>query len=109
VKWFMDWILRNIKESRFSIYVVAITLLVISIIGIYKMRVSGSIIEDMPKNAPFFQDILFFEKEFDGVMPLEIMIDTKRKKGVMKLSTLKRMEELETAIDEIPELSKPIS
>jgi len=40
---------------------------------------------------------------------LEIMIDTKRKKGVMKLSTLKRMEELEQTIDEIPELSKPIS
>ncbi|MGQ7946170.1 efflux RND transporter permease subunit [Flavobacterium sp. WC2509] len=109
VKSFMDWILRNVKESRFSIYVVSISLLVISIIGIYKMRISGSIIEDMPKKAPFFQDILFFEKEFDGVMPLEIMIDTKHKKGVMKLSTLKRMEELETAIDEIPELSKPIS
>jgi predicted RND superfamily exporter protein len=109
VKSFMDWILRNVKESRFSIYVVAVSLLVISIIGIYKMRISGSIIEDMPKKAPFFQDILFFEKEFDGIMPLEIMIDTKRKKGVMKLSTLKRMEELEIAIDEIPELSKPIS
>lgn len=109
VKSFMDWILRNVKESRFSIYAVAVSLLVISIIGIYKMRISGSIIEDMPKKAPFFQDILFFEKEFDGVMPLEIMIDTKHKKGVMKLSTLKRMEELETAIDEIPELSKPLS
>ena len=109
VKSFMDWILRNVKESRFSIYVVAISLLVISIVGIYKMRISGSIIEDMPKKAPFFQDILFFEKEFDGIMPLEIMIDTKRKKGVMKLSTLKRMDELEEAIDEIPELSKPIS
>ena len=42
-------------------------------------------------------------------MPLEIMIDTKRKKGVMKLSTLKRMEELEETITEIPGLSKPIS
>ncbi|TRX21240.1 efflux RND transporter permease subunit [Flavobacterium franklandianum] len=109
VKSFMDWILRNVKYNRFSIYVVAISLLVISIIGIYKMRISGSIIEDMPKKEAFFQDIIFFEKEFDGVMPLEIMIDTKRKKGVMKLSTLKRMEELEQTIDEIPELSKPIS
>ena len=109
VKAFMNWILRNVKYNRFSIYVVAVSLLVISIIGIYKMRVSGSIIEDMPKKEAFFQDIIFFEKEFDGVMPLEIMIDTKRKKGVMKLSTLKRMEELEQAIDEIPELSKPIS
>jgi predicted RND superfamily exporter protein len=109
VKSFMDWILRNVKENRFSIYVVAVSLLVISIIGIYKMRVSGSIIEDMPKKEAFFQDIIFFEKEFDGVMPLEIMIDTKRKKGVMKLATLKRMEELEKDIDAIPELSKPIS
>ncbi len=73
------------------------------------MRISGSLIEDMPKKAAFFDDIVFFEQEFDGVMPLEIMIDTKRKKGVMKLSTLNRMEELEKTIDEIPELSKPIS
>jgi predicted RND superfamily exporter protein len=109
VKWFMDWILRNVKYNRFSIYVVAVSLLVISIIGIYKMRISGSLIEDMPKKEAFFQDIIFFEKEFDGVMPLEIMIDTKRKKGVMKLSTLRRMDEFEQAIDEIPELSKPIS
>ncbi len=109
VKKFMDWILRNVKTNRFSIYVVAILLLVFSIIGIFQMRISGSLIEDMPKKEAFFEDIVFFEKEFDGVMPLEIMIDTKRKKGVMKLSTLKRMEELEEAIDEIPELSKPIS
>ncbi len=109
VNGFMNWILYNIKENRFTIYVVAILLLVVSIIGIYKMRISGSMIEDMPKKTEFFSDILYFEKEFDGVMPLEIMIDTKRKKGVMKLSTLKRMEELEHTIHEIPELSKPIS
>ena len=109
VQAFMGWILRNVKENRFTIYTVAVSLLVISIIGIYKMRISGSLIEDMPKKQAFFQDIVFFEKEFDGVMPLEIMIDTKRKKGVMKLSTLKRMEEFEETIDEIPELSKPLS
>lgn len=109
VKKFMDWILKTIKTNRFSIYVASVALLVFSIIGIYEMRISGSLIEDMPKKEAFFQDIVFFEKEFDGVMPLEIMIDTKRKKGVMKLSTLKRMEELETAIEEIPKLSKPIS
>jgi predicted RND superfamily exporter protein len=84
-------------------------LLVFGIIGVFQMRISGSLIEDMPKKEPFFEDIVFFEKEFDGVMPLEIMIDTKRKKGVMKLSTLKRMEELEQTIEEIPELSKTMS
>jgi hypothetical protein len=68
------------------------------------MRVPGSIIEDMPKKEAFSKTL--FRKEFDGVMPLETMTDTKtQKKGVMSLSTLKRMEEL--AIDEIPEPSKP--
>lgn len=109
VKGFMDWILETVKHNKFSIYVVAIGLLVISILGINQMRISGSLIEDMPKKTPFYKDILFFEKEFDGVMPLEIMVDTKRPKGVMKLSTLHKMEEFENEINEIPELSKPVS
>ncbi len=106
---FMNWIVRTVKYNRVGVYTVSILLLVVGIIGIYKMKISGSIIEDMPKKTAFFDDIRFFEKEFDGVMPLEIMIDTKRKKGVMKMSTLKRMEELEETIQEIPHLSKPLS
>jgi hypothetical protein len=38
-------------------------------------------------------------------MPLEILVDTKRKKGVMKLATLKRMNELQEYIEEFPEFS----
>jgi predicted RND superfamily exporter protein len=106
---FMNWILYTIKNNRFSIYVCSIILLVISIIGIYEMRISGSLIEDMPKKTQFFNDIVFFENEFDGVMPLEIMIDTKRRKGVMKMSTLKKIDEFQEAINHIPELSKPLS
>ena len=56
-----------------------------------------------------FKDIRFFEKEFDGIMPVEIVVDTKKPKGVMKPATLKKMDQLSTVIEEIPELSKPIS
>lgn len=106
---FVNWIEKTVKNNRVSIYATSITLLVIGIIGIYQMRISGSLIEDMPKKTGFFKDIVFFEKEFDGIMPLEIMIDTKRKKGVMKLSTLKKMDEIQEVITEIPELSSPMS
>lgn len=106
---FVNWIEKTVKNKSITIYATSIILLVVSIIGIYLIRISGSLIEDMPKKAGFFKDIVFFEKEFDGVMPLEIMIDTKRKKGVMKLSTLKKMEEVQEIINEIPELSKPVS
>ena len=104
-----DWIENTVKKSKINIYIISIALLVFSIIGIYQIRISGSIIDDMPQKADWFEDIMFYEKEFNGIMPLEILIDTKRKKGVTKLSTIKKMSKIEDVISEIPELSKPIS
>ncbi len=106
---FLNWVQKTIINKRRLVYVVVVLLLTLGTVGIFKMRISGSLIEDMPKKAAFYDDIVFFEKEFDGVMPIEILIDTKKKKGVMKLATLKRMDELQQTIDSIPELSKPIS
>ncbi|MGS2740761.1 efflux RND transporter permease subunit [Sinomicrobium sp. M5D2P17] len=106
---FVNWMEKTVRYRRIEISIFSLVLLVASIIGIYQIRISGSIIEDMPKSTGFFDDIRFFEKEFDGIMPLEIMVNTKRKNGVMKLSTLRRMDELEELIRDIPGLSKPIS
>ncbi len=106
---FVNWIERMVRDRRITIYIVAVLLLCTSIIGIFQIKISGSLIEDMPKNTGFFDDIRFFEKEYEGIMPLEIMVDTKKKKGVMSLSTLKRIDELQEHIKEIPEFAKPIS
>jgi hypothetical protein len=106
---FVNWMERMVRERRITIYITSIVLLIVSMIGIYQIKISGSLIEDMSKEAEFFQDIRFFEEEFNGIMPVEILVDTKRKKGVMKLATLKRMNELEEVILETPELSRPIS
>jgi len=111
-KWidgFVNKMEHIVREKRISVYITSIVLLVVSIIGIYQIEISGSPIEDMPKKAGFFKDIRFFEKEFDGIMPVEIVVDTKKPKGVMKPATLKKMDQLGTVIEEIPELSKPIS
>lgn len=106
---FVNWIERMVKEQRITISITALLLLCASIIGIYNIKISGSLIEDMPKNTGFFDDIRFFEKEYEGIMPLEIMVDTKKKKGVMNLATLKRIDRLQEHIKEIPEFAKPIS
>ncbi len=106
---FVNWMERIVRERRITVYVVSLILLIGSIIGIYQIKISGSIIEDMPKNAEFFQDIRFFEEEFDGIMPVEIVVDTKKPKGVLKAANLKRMDRLGTVIEEIPELSKSVS
>ena len=105
----LNWVESLVRNKRKLIYITYGILLIFSIIGVSKMKVSGSLIGEMPKSASFFKDILFYEKEFNGVMPLEIMIDTKRKKGVMKLSTMTKMDDLQQTIESIPELSKPVS
>ena len=105
----LGWVEKVVKTKRTYIYTVYILLLVFSVVGVMQMKVSGSLIGEMPKSASFFKDILFYEKEFNGVMPLEIMINTQHKKGVMKLSTMKKMDELQKTIEQIPELSKPVS
>lgn len=105
----VDWMEYMVRHKKITIYVTALLLLIASIIGIYQIKISGSLIEDMPKKAAFFEDIRFFEEEFNGIMPLEIMVNTNRKKGVMKLSTLKRINAVEELIEETPELSRPIS
>lgn len=106
---FVNWMVTTVKQRRVSIYIVSVTVLAVSIIGIYNIKISGSLLEDMPKKADFFKDIQFFEEEFEGIMPLEFMINTQRKNGVTKLTNLKKIEQLALQIEEIPELSSPLS
>ena len=69
----------------------------------------GNLIEDMPRKSGFVKDIKFFEKEFKGILPLEIMIDSRRKNGMIGLGNVKRMSDFHEHILRIPELSSPIS
>ena len=105
----VGWMEKNVRKRRINTYIISLVLLFASIIGIYQIRISGSILEDMPQKKEFFKDIMFFDNEFNGIVPLEILIYTKRKDGVLKLATLKRMDALGKSIESIPELSPPLS
>ena len=111
-KWidiFVNWMERMVRDYRIGVYITSVIVLVLSIVGIYQIKITGSRIEDLPKNTHYFKDIRFFEEEFDGIMPLEIVVDTKRKNGAIKPATLRRMDQLGTLMTETPELSRPIS
>jgi predicted RND superfamily exporter protein len=105
----VEWMVSMVRNRKVTIYSVAFFVIITSIIGVYKIQVSGSLIDDMPKEKQFFKDILFFEKEFGGIMPLEIMIDTHKENGVYKLSTLKKIDKLSKVLSSTPGLSKATS
>jgi len=105
----LNWMVSVVKNKRIEVYIISIIMLAVSIIGIYKIEISGSFIDDMPRNTEFFDDIMYYEKEFNGILPLEIYIDGGRKESVRRLSMIRNLEKVQNAITEFPELSKPIS
>ena len=109
IDFFVSWMENKVRKKRVNVYIFSLIGLIVGITGIYQIKISGSLIEDMPKSADFFQDIRFFDQSFNGIVPVEIWIDSKRENGIVKPATLQRMNRLQQTIEEIPELAPPLS
>ncbi len=105
----LDKIIFLIQHKRKWIFSVAGVLLVVGIIGMLNMRTSGKVVDDISKKSVLYKDLKYFEKEFGGVMPFEISVDTKKKKGVMRLPTIQKINELQEVVMKNKEFSKPLS
>jgi len=67
-------------------------------------------VDDLPKSDKVSVDLKFFEQNFKGVMPLEIVIDTKKKNGVISsLEILGDMDRLVDSMQKYPEIGKPVA
>lgn len=97
------------QNYRQAVYFITIGVILLSIYGITLMRSSGYMLDDIPEDDPVFVDLKFFESNFNGLMPLEIMVDTKKPQGVMQLTTFRKIEQLENRLAEYPELSASTS
>ena len=98
-----------VTERRTMVYAATITIISIALFGLLQMRIAGNITDDMPKESVLYKDIKFFEKYYKSVMPFEIIIDTHRKNGITKLSTLKRINKLTDTLMTYEEFSRPLS
>ena len=110
---FLDRILEKtdllVQNRSVLIYLITFILTAISFVGIYKININGYVVDDLPKNSQILTDLKFFEKNFEGILPLEISVNTQRKNGVLSLSTLKRIDKMERMIASYPEFSRSIS
>ncbi len=97
------------RYHRKTVYAVAVVILGLGIYGITLIKSSGYMVDDIPKDDPVYKDLKFFEANFDGLMPLEIMINTKQPGGVMQLVTFDKIDQLEQRLTDYPELSSSLS
>ncbi len=102
---FEYWVTHH-RKIVFSFWILIVA---VSVLGIMQLRSIGHIVDDLPKDNTLYRDLKYFEKNFHGVMPLEILIDTKKKNGATTLASIQKIDRMTSALSSIPELSKPLS
>ena len=74
------WVMHHKKV----VYTVSVLVVGFAIAGIFRLKTVAYIVDDLPKTDKIYTDLKFFETNFIGVMPLEIMLDTKKPKGILR-------------------------
>ncbi len=101
------WTINNTK----TVYGITTVLVLFAISGLFKLKSEGFIVDDLPKNDKIYTDLKWFETNFHGVMPLEVVVDTKKKNGVLAsdMEVLLDIEEFSSIVGEMPETARPLS
>ena len=98
-----------ILTKRTIIYIITSVVFVGAIYGITRLKTTGNIVDDISKKEKLYKDMIFLEQNFKGVMPLEITINTHKRNGILRLSTLKKIDQLQDTLALYNEFSKPLS
>lgn len=102
---FTDWVFKH----RPLIYVFSGIVIVFALLGIFKLKTQGYIVDDLPPDEKVYTDLKFFEKNFAGVMPLEIVVDTRKKNAATSLTVMQKINQLNEYLDKFPEMGRAMS
>ncbi len=105
----LDRLERWSLNHRKLIYTISLVVVLASVAGIFRLKTLGFIVDDLPKEDKLYTDLKFFERNFKGVMPLEIIVDTKKKRGATNLNNLARIDSLSQFLASMPDIAKPLS
>lgn len=115
VKFFTNLLLRIdrwVFNHKKIVYAFTLLVVIFSISGMVRLKTEGFIVDDLPKTDKIYTDLKFFETNFKGVMPLEIVIDTKKRYGLAgsrALPVLQKMDSLTSYIISQKEMGRPLS
>jgi len=111
-KWvnkFVNAIENVVLNHRSKVYVATGFVLLLGVVGIVQIKSTGYMVDDLPHHNTIYKDLKFFEDNFDGLMPLEIMIDAKKKGKIMTSATLRRIDRLNDSLKQYPDISQSLS
>ncbi len=103
-----QWAIHHKK----TVYLATLIVVLVSIAGIFRLKTVAYIVDDLPRNDKIYTDLKFFERNFKGVMPLEIVVDTKKRNGLTGMRALVAFEKIDSLskyIADQKEMSRPLS
>ena len=98
-----------VHRQKYSIVAVSVVVVGISVIGVMRLNTVSYMADDIPKGSRVWQDLQFFQENFHGVMPLELVIDTGKKRGSNNLKVLRKVAAFQEYVKQHKEISTPIS
>ncbi|MEI6088770.1 MAG: MMPL family transporter, partial [Bacteroidota bacterium] len=110
---YLEYILVKIEKWTFHhakwVYAITAIVTIISIIGITKIKSEGFVVDDLPKKDKLYTDLKWFENQFNGLLPLEIVIDAKKPRAALKMETMLDIEEFSNYVTTKSEVARPLS
>jgi len=105
----LNFIVEIVQKRRKLIYFVSLIIVLISLYGLTKIKLTGNITSDLPKEDSIYKDVKFMEKHFGGAIPFEIMISYKESGRLMSKSTLTKVAEIQALLQNDSLFSRSIS
>ena len=106
----IDRLSHIVTNKRRIVYVTTGLVVVTMIIGLSQMNAVGFMVDDISKSNQIYKDLKFFEKNVNGVMPFEIVVDSRKPGGIQDPKLLRKIDFFERQrLSEYVEFSRSIS
>jgi hypothetical protein len=106
---FLEMVNFVVHNRRTKLYWFISLLVVISVFGMTLIENIGHVVDDLPEKDPVFTDLKFIEKNFKGIVPMEVSLDTKIENGALAPEVLNKIKMVQREFEKYPEFTKPIS
>jgi uncharacterized protein len=109
LNWVLDGIDRLVNKNNRLVFGVVAVIVMVALYGITRIQTVGYVIDDLPEDDPVYVDMKFFESNFNGVLPLEIAIDSRIPGKALDPFNLHKIHRLEKMLSGYSEFSKPLA
>lgn len=88
------WVAGVSTRHPFRIVACSMAVFAVALICVFNLRYSDNIVEYFPDHLPVKKDIQFIDQKLNGIIQVEVVIDTQTENGLYSPAVLNRIEQM---------------